>query len=104
MRAFGAPVNSWGARRRSPSTNSPRRVVVSIGANAPPTEDDPGAVIEGGYTLTEDGLLRVYDTDRNLLGTEHPGADAGTAARRVLRAKKAASSFYDPINYSNSVY
>jgi hypothetical protein len=45
---------------------------------APPTEDDPGAVIEGSYTLTESGVLRVYDADRNLLGTEHlaPGADA----------------------------
>jgi hypothetical protein len=37
---------------------------------APPTETDPGAIVEGSYTLTEDGVLRVFDTDRNLLGTE----------------------------------
>jgi hypothetical protein len=45
------------------------------------------AVIEGSYTLTEDGVLRACDADHNLLGTEHlaPGADAGAAARRVLR-------------------
>jgi hypothetical protein len=51
---------------------------------APPTENDPGAIVEGSYTLTEDGVVRVYDVDHNLLGTEHlrPGADAGAAARR----------------------
>jgi hypothetical protein len=58
---------------------------------APPTERDPGAVIEGSYTLTESGVVRVYDADRNLLGSERlaPGADAGAAARRVLREKRA---------------
>jgi hypothetical protein len=67
---------------------------------APPTERDPGAVIEGAYTL-EGNTLRVYDADRNLLGTEHlhPGADAGAAARRVLRAKKAPDPFWNPIPY-----
>jgi hypothetical protein len=38
---------------------------------APPTENDPGAIVEGSYTLTEDGVVRVYDVDHNLLGTEH---------------------------------
>jgi hypothetical protein len=38
---------------------------------APPTEDSPGEVVEGTYTLAEDGVLRVYDGDRNLLGTDH---------------------------------
>ncbi|OLB78716.1 MAG: hypothetical protein AUI16_02975 [Alphaproteobacteria bacterium 13_2_20CM_2_64_7] len=63
---------------------------------APPTENDPGAIIEGTYTLAEDGILRVFDTDQNLLGTEHlhPGADAGAAARRVLREKKAPAEFW----------
>jgi hypothetical protein len=57
---------------------------------APPTESDPGAVIEGSFTLTEGGVVRVYDVDHKLLGTEYlaPGADAGAAARRVLREKK----------------
>jgi hypothetical protein len=69
---------------------------------APPTENDPGAVIEGSYTLTEDGVLRVYDTDQNLLGTEHlrPDADAGAAARRVLREKKGPEPFWNPIPYA----
>jgi hypothetical protein len=68
---------------------------------APPTESDPGAIVEGSYTLTEDGVLRVYDADQNLLGTDHlsPGADAGAAARRVLRAKKGPEPFWSPIAY-----
>jgi hypothetical protein len=63
---------------------------------APPTEDSPGAVIEGSYTLAEDGTLRVYDTDQNLLGTERlrPDADAGAVARRVLRTKKGPDEFW----------
>jgi hypothetical protein len=70
--------------------------------HAPPTECDPGAVIEGSYTLAEDGVLRVYDTDQNLLGTEHlhPGADGGAAARRVLREKKSLDPFWNPIPYA----
>jgi hypothetical protein len=68
---------------------------------APPTEDSPGEVIEGSYALAEDGVLRVYDTDHNLLGTEHlpPDADAGAAARRVLREKKGPNQFWNPIPY-----
>jgi hypothetical protein len=47
-------------------------------------------------------VLRVYDTDQNLLGTEHlpPGADAGAAARRVLREKKSPGQFWGTINYT----
>jgi hypothetical protein len=88
-----------------PSTLAPRSVeepaepLVQIPVHvqvAPPTEDDPGAIIEGGCTLTEDGVLRVYDADGNLLGTEHlaPGADVRAAARRVLREKKAPAEFW----------
>jgi hypothetical protein len=68
---------------------------------APPTERNPGAIVEGTYTLTEDGVVRVYDADHNLVGTEHlhPGADAGAAARRVLREKKAPGQFWSPIPY-----
>jgi hypothetical protein len=63
---------------------------------APPTENSPGAIVEGSYTLTESGVVRVYDVDGNLLGTErlHPGADAGAAARRELRAKRAPNDFW----------
>jgi hypothetical protein len=98
------------ARRPPPSTPAPRpvepaeplvahRIWVQV---APPTERDPGAIIEGSYALTENGVLRVYDADQNLLGTEHlrPGADAGAAARRVLREKKAPAQFWNPINYT----
>jgi hypothetical protein len=59
---------------------------------APPTENDPGAIVEGSYTLTEDGVVRVYD--HNLLGTEHlAGAVAAATARRVLREKKSPNAF-----------
>jgi hypothetical protein len=68
---------------------------------APPTDTDPGAIVEGSYTL-EDDVVRVYDVDQNLLGTEHlaPGADAGAAARRVLREKKGPEPFWNPIPYA----
>jgi hypothetical protein len=68
---------------------------------APPTETDPGAIVEGSYTLAEDGVVRVYDVDHNLLGTEHlpPGADAGPAARRVLRGKVGGGDFSRPLDY-----
>jgi hypothetical protein len=63
---------------------------------APPTDTDPGAIVEGSYSLTENGVLRVYDVDGNLLGTEHlrPDANAGAAARRVLREQKAPNDFW----------
>src|SRR6266487_4223382 len=57
---------------------------------APPIENDPGAIIEGSYTLTEDSILRVYDADRNLLGTERLklGEDPARVARQLLRKKQ----------------
>jgi hypothetical protein len=69
---------------------------------APPTEDSPGEIVEGSYTLAEDGVLRVYDADRNLLGTEclPPGADAGAAARRVLREKKSPNAFWGAMPFT----
>jgi hypothetical protein len=93
------------ARRPPPSTSAPRsveepteplvehRIRVQV---APPTDTDPGAIIEASYTLAEDGVVRVYDVDHNLLGTEHlrPGDDGGAAARRVLREKKAPNDFW----------
>jgi hypothetical protein len=56
---------------------------------APPTENDPGAVIEGSYTLTEDGLLRVFDTDQNLLGTERLKLGDDPARGSVASAEEA---------------
>ena len=50
-----------------------------------------------------DGIVRVYDVDQNLLGTEQlapgDGADAAAAARRVLREKKSPEPFWNPIPY-----
>jgi hypothetical protein len=62
---------------------------------APPTENSPGEIIEGSFTL-EGNDLRVFDVDHNLLGTEHlpPDADAAAAARRVLREKKGPNDFW----------
>jgi hypothetical protein len=72
---------------------------------APPTETDPGTIVEGSYTLAGNGVVRVYDVERNLLGTDHlpPGADAGaaaTVARSILRAKKSPDPFWNPIPYA----
>jgi hypothetical protein len=69
---------------------------------APRTENDPGAIIEGSYTLTEDGVLRVYDADQNLLGTEclKLGEDPARAARQLLR-KKQGNGFDRRIEYPN---
>jgi hypothetical protein len=69
---------------------------------APPTEDSPGEVIEGSYALAEDGLLRVYDTDQNLLGTERLklGEDPARVARQLLR-KKQGNGFDRRIEYPN---
>jgi hypothetical protein len=95
----------------APSTPAPRsveepaeplvthRIHVQV---APPTDNDPGSVIEGSFTVSANGTLRVYGADSNLLGTEHlrPEANAGAAARRVLREKKAPTQFWGPIPYS----
>jgi hypothetical protein len=69
---------------------------------APPTENDPGAIVEGSYTLTEDGLLRVFDTDQNLLGTERLklGEDPARVARQLLR-KKQGNGFDRRVEYPN---
>lgn len=67
---------------------------------AAPTDTDPGAIIEASYTF-QDGVVRVYDLDGNLIGTEHlsPDANAAAVARQVLRAKKS-PGFWAPINYT----
>jgi hypothetical protein len=65
---------------------------------APPTDTDPGAIIEGSYSAYG-GTVRVYDADGHLLGVEHTDANAAAVARRLLRAKKS-PGFWAPINYT----
>jgi hypothetical protein len=79
---------------KSSPAQGPYRIHVQVRA-PDPDKGDPGEIAEGTYTISSGGTVRVYDADRNLLGTEHlhPGADAGAAARRVLRTKKAPDEF-----------
>ena len=56
-------------------------------------------MIEASYSLT-DTVLRVYDDEGRLLGTDRlqPGDDAVHAARRLLKERHGKhGSFYDPI-------
>jgi hypothetical protein len=61
---------------------------------APPTDTDPGAIIEGSYSAYG-GTVRVYDADGHLLGVEHTDdANAAAVARRLLREKKGPNDFW----------
>src|SRR5262249_19067938 len=63
----------------------------------PSSEGDPGAIIEGRYAASG-GLVRVWDIQGNLLGTEaFNGDNPEHVARKLLRAKR--TGFFDPINY-----
>jgi hypothetical protein len=64
-----------------------------------PTENDPGAIVEGEYRIAN-GNLEVTDLEGRLLATQpiNPGDDAEAAARAVLR-KRRSSAFYAPIQY-----
>jgi hypothetical protein len=65
-----------------------------------PEKDNPGQIIEGSHSLSGN-VLRVYDDEGRLLGTDklQPGGDAAHAARRVLKEKLGKHlSFYDPIH------
>ena len=64
----------------------------------PSLEGDPRAIIEGRYAAS-DGLVRVWDMQGNLLGTEaFNGDNPGHVARKLLRAKRN-TGFYDPLPY-----
>jgi hypothetical protein len=74
----------------------------------PPDEDknDPGQIIQGAYSLSG-SVLRVYDADDRLIGTDKlkPGDDAVHAARKVLKEKHGRhGSFHDPISYAKRSY
>ena len=65
----------------------------------PSSESDPGAIIEGRYTAS-DGLVRVWDMQGKLLGTQvFNGDNPAHVARKILRAKLN-TGFYDPLPYS----
>src|SRR5262249_36058327 len=53
-----------------------------------PEKGDPGQIMEGSYSLS-DGVLRVYDEDGWMLGTDTlgPGDDVMHAARKILRER-----------------
>jgi hypothetical protein len=81
-------------------TEGPRRPVRWT-ARLPDVEknDDPGQIIEASYSVTGD-VLRVYDDEGRLLGTDRlqPGDDASHAARKILKEKHGKHlSFYNPI-------
>jgi hypothetical protein len=70
-----------------------------------PEKDDPGQIIEGSHSLSGN-VLRVYDDEGRLLGTDklQPGDDAAHAARKILKAKHGKHhAFYDPIRYRTYV-
>jgi hypothetical protein len=71
----------------------------------PDERGDPGEIAEGTYTI-KSGIVDVEDDQGQPLGRQRlaPGEDGKAAARAILRAKKAPSQFWGPINYSNSVH
>ena len=65
----------------------------------------PGQIIEATYSVT-DNVLRTYDDEGRLLGTDklQPGDDAAHAARRILKEKHDRhGSFHDPIHYRGHI-
>jgi hypothetical protein len=66
-----------------------------------PSDRNPGGAIVEGLYRVEGDMVEVTDMDGRLLGRApiKPGDDPEVAARRILREKRAASGFYDPIPY-----
>jgi hypothetical protein len=67
----------------------------------PSGENDPGAIVEGRYAASSDGLVRVWDNAGVLLGSAacKPGDNPEHVARKLLREKRN-TGFYDPLPYS----
>jgi hypothetical protein len=68
-----------------------------------PDRGDIGEIAEGFYTI-EGGVLRVVDLEDRPVGIDvlKPGQDADAIARELLRKKRRATAFYDPIRYPPS--
>jgi hypothetical protein len=88
-----------------PPTDLPRQVIRCTVRLPDPEKDDPGQIVEASYTVTGN-LLRVYDKQDRVLGSEavRPGDDVEAVARRVLREEHGKhGTFYDPISYRGQV-
>jgi hypothetical protein len=76
--------------RRQPAPSEPRPILVQIRA---PDERHVAGVIARGYCRHTDTLVRVYDTEGQLLGSAplRPGDDVEVAAKKLLRKKHSAT-------------
>jgi hypothetical protein len=64
-----------------------------------------GVIIEGTFTTTADGILRVRDMQGRLyVERPAPGDDAQHVARKLLREKCGYSPFHAPIRYPRSYH
>src|ERR1700758_3530380 len=64
-----------------------------------------GVIIEGTFTTTADGILRVRDMQGRLyVERPAPGDDAQQVARKLLREKCGYSPFHAPIRYPRSYH
>jgi hypothetical protein len=59
-------------------------------------------LIEGSYTISDGNIVRVEDDQGRPLGGQvlQPGDDPAAVARSILRTKKSAEPFWDPILYA----
>jgi hypothetical protein len=64
-----------------------------------------GVIVRGYYRHT-DTLVRVYDTEGQLLGTAplQVGDDVEVAARKFLKEKCGGTGFYGPIKYPHRMH
>src|ERR1700758_3367533 len=63
-----------------------------------------GVIIEGTFTTTADGILRVRDMQGRLyVERPAPGDDAQHVARKLLREKCGYSPFHAPIRYPDLI-
>jgi len=88
---------------RQPAPSEPRPILVQI--RAPDERDVAGVIARGVYRYT-DNMVRVWDTESQLLGTSplRPGDDVEVAAKKkLLREKHSAGGFYGRINYPRSL-
>jgi hypothetical protein len=77
----------------------PHRIIVQV-RPPDPERGDHGEIAEAVYAIRR-GVLHVDDGDREL-GSQRlqPGDDPRVVARAILRTKKAATPFWNPIPYT----